>query len=71
MAVGAPHRQNCLMSPGRSSCGRRRRVHREEAGATAVEYALMIALISVVIMMAVTTLGGTSTTRSGESAMPS
>ena len=31
---------------------------REEGGATAVEYALMVALIAAVIIAAVTTLGG-------------
>jgi len=30
---------------------------RDEAGATAVEYGLMVALIAVVIIVAVTTLG--------------
>lgn len=31
---------------------------REEKGATAVEYGLMVALIAVAIILAVTTLGG-------------
>jgi pilus assembly protein Flp/PilA len=32
---------------------------KDEEGATAVEYALMVALIAVVIILAVTFLGGT------------
>ncbi|HKU29945.1 Flp family type IVb pilin [Arthrobacter sp. NyZ413] len=35
------------------------RVRRDEAGATAVEYGIMVALIAVVIIVAVTLLGGT------------
>ncbi|MBB6404629.1 Flp family type IVb pilin [Arthrobacter sp. AZCC_0090] len=35
------------------------RVRREEDGATAVEYGIMVALIAVVIIVAVTLLGGT------------
>jgi pilus assembly protein Flp/PilA len=35
------------------------RLRREETGATAVEYGIMVALIAVVIIVAVTTLGGT------------
>lgn len=34
------------------------RVRREEKGATAVEYGIMVALIAVVIIAAVTLLGG-------------
>ena len=34
-----------------------RRLWRDEEGATAVEYGLMVALIAVVIIIAVTTLG--------------
>jgi pilus assembly protein Flp/PilA len=34
---------------------------REEKGATAVEYGIMVALIAVVIIVAVTLLGGTLT----------
>jgi pilus assembly protein Flp/PilA len=33
------------------------RLRREETGATAVEYGIMVALIAVVIIVAVTTLG--------------
>ncbi len=36
---------------------------REEEGATAVEYALMVALIAVVIIAAVTTLGTQASTK--------
>ncbi|MBT2521299.1 Flp family type IVb pilin [Arthrobacter sp. ISL-28] len=35
------------------------RLHRNEKGATAVEYGIMVALIAVVIIVAVTLLGGT------------
>ncbi|MEO5317931.1 Flp family type IVb pilin [Arthrobacter sp. CC3] len=35
------------------------RIRREEAGATAVEYGIMVALIAVVIIVAVTLLGTT------------
>jgi pilus assembly protein Flp/PilA len=35
------------------------RLHRDEKGATAVEYGIMVALIAVVIIAAVTLLGGT------------
>jgi pilus assembly protein Flp/PilA len=35
------------------------RIARDETGATAVEYGLMVALIAAVIIAAVTTLGGT------------
>ncbi|MBT8159196.1 MULTISPECIES: Flp family type IVb pilin [Arthrobacter] len=35
------------------------RVRRDETGATAVEYGIMVALIAVVIIVAVTLLGGT------------
>lgn len=38
------------------------RVHRDEKGATAVEYGIMVALIAVVIIAAVTLLGGNLTT---------
>ncbi|MFP3460147.1 Flp family type IVb pilin [Arthrobacter globiformis] len=38
------------------------RVRREEKGATAVEYGIMVALIAVVIIVAVTLLGGNLTT---------
>lgn len=34
------------------------RMSRDETGATAVEYGIMVALIAVVIILAVTTLGG-------------
>lgn len=34
------------------------RLHRDEKGATAVEYGIMVALIAVVIIVAVTLLGG-------------
>ena len=34
------------------------RLNREEKGATAVEYGLMVGLIAVVIIVAVTALGG-------------
>ena len=34
------------------------RLRRDEKGATAVEYGLMVGLIAVVIIVAVTTLGG-------------
>ena len=37
------------------------RLRREEKGATAVEYGIMVALIAVVIIVAVSTLGGTLT----------
>jgi|Hof3ISUMetaT_23_FD_contig_31_465914_length_274_multi_5_in_0_out_0_1 pilus assembly protein Flp/PilA len=37
------------------------RLRREESGATAVEYGIMVALIAVVIIVAVTLLGGTLT----------
>lgn len=36
---------------------------REEAGATAVEYALMVALIAAVIIAAVTILGNNASTK--------
>ena len=36
---------------------------REEGGATAVEYALMVALIAAVIIVAVTTLGNNAKTK--------
>ena len=36
---------------------------REESGATAVEYALMVALIAVVIIAAVTFLGNSASTQ--------
>lgn len=35
------------------------RLHRDEKGATAVEYGIMVGLIAVVIIVAVSTLGGT------------
>ncbi|SFT42061.1 Flp family type IVb pilin [Arthrobacter sp. ov118] len=35
------------------------RLRRDQHGATAVEYGIMVALIAVVIIVAVTTLGGT------------
>lgn len=35
----------------------------EEGGATAVEYALMVALIAAVIIVAVTTLGNNASTK--------
>ncbi|MCU1518673.1 MAG: pilus assembly protein [Pseudarthrobacter sp.] len=35
------------------------RLRSEEKGATAVEYGIMVGLIAVVIIVAVTTLGGT------------
>lgn len=35
------------------------RIRRDEKGATAVEYGIMVALIAVVIIVAVTLLGGT------------
>lgn len=35
------------------------RVRRDETGATAVEYGIMVGLIAVVIIVAVTLLGGT------------
>ncbi|WP_427174692.1 Flp family type IVb pilin [Arthrobacter sp. 92] len=35
------------------------RLRRDEKGATAVEYGIMVALIAVVIIIAVTALGGT------------
>jgi pilus assembly protein Flp/PilA len=34
------------------------RIRRDETGATAVEYGIMVALIAVVIIIAVTALGG-------------
>ena len=34
------------------------RLRRDETGATAVEYGIMVALIAVVIIIAVSTLGG-------------
>jgi pilus assembly protein Flp/PilA len=37
------------------------RLRREQTGATAVEYGIMVALIAVVIIVAVTLLGGTLT----------
>ena len=37
------------------------RLRRDEKGATAVEYGIMVALIAVVIIAAVTLLGGTLT----------
>jgi pilus assembly protein Flp/PilA len=39
---------------------------REEGGATAVEYALMVALIAAVIIAAVTTLGKNASTKFSE-----
>ncbi len=39
-----------------------RRLWRDEEGATAVEYGLMVALIAVVIIVAVTTLGSNLST---------
>jgi len=38
------------------------RLRRDEKGATAVEYGIMVALIAVVIIVAVTLLGGTLNT---------
>jgi pilus assembly protein Flp/PilA len=38
------------------------RVRREEKGATAVEYGIMVALIAVVVIAAVTLLGGNLST---------
>ena len=38
------------------------RLRRDEKGATAVEYGIMVALIAVVIIAAVTLLGGTLST---------
>jgi pilus assembly protein Flp/PilA len=38
------------------------RLRNDEKGATAVEYGIMVALIAVVIIIAVSTLGGTLTT---------
>ncbi|WP_087873943.1 Flp family type IVb pilin [Arthrobacter globiformis] len=38
------------------------RTRRDEKGATAVEYGIMVALIAVVIIVAVTLLGGNLTT---------
>jgi pilus assembly protein Flp/PilA len=35
------------------------RIRRDETGATAVEYGIMVSLIAVVIIVAVTLLGGT------------
>jgi pilus assembly protein Flp/PilA len=35
------------------------RLRRDQRGATAVEYGIMVSLIAVVIIVAVTTLGGT------------
>ncbi|MCZ9884239.1 Flp family type IVb pilin [Arthrobacter sp. B2a2-09] len=35
------------------------RIRRDEKGATAVEYGIMVSLIAVVIIVAVTLLGGT------------
>lgn len=37
------------------------RLHRDEKGATAVEYGIMVALIAVVIIVAVSLLGGSLT----------
>ncbi|VXB66153.1 Pilus assembly protein [Arthrobacter sp. 9AX] len=37
------------------------RLRNDEKGATAVEYGIMVALIAVVIIVAVSTLGGTLT----------
>lgn len=42
------------------------RFRTEEKGATAVEYGIMVALIAVVIIVAVTFLGGTLTEMFGE-----
>ncbi|MDR6505360.1 Flp family type IVb pilin [Arthrobacter oryzae] len=44
------------------------RLRREETGATAVEYGIMVALIAVVIIVAVTLLGGTLTDMFGQMA---
>jgi pilus assembly protein Flp/PilA len=44
------------------------RVRRDEKGATAVEYGIMVALIAVVIIVAVTLLGGTVTSMFGKAA---
>jgi pilus assembly protein Flp/PilA len=44
------------------------RVRRDEKGATAVEYGIMVALIAVVIIVAVTLLGGTLTGMFGKAA---
>jgi pilus assembly protein Flp/PilA len=38
------------------------RLHRDEKGATAVEYGIMVALIAVVIIVAVGLIGGNLTT---------
>lgn len=40
----------------------KRRLTRDDSGATAVEYGLMVGLIAVVIIVAVTALGGQLTT---------
>jgi len=40
----------------------------DESGATAVEYGLMVALIAVVIIAAVTTLGGNLVTKFDDAA---
>jgi pilus assembly protein Flp/PilA len=42
---------------------------KEEDGATAVEYALMVALIAAVIIGAVTLLGGNASTKFSETAV--
>ena len=44
------------------------RFSREESGATAVEYALIVGLIAVVIIVAVTLLGGNIKTLLGKAA---
>jgi pilus assembly protein Flp/PilA len=44
------------------------KVRRDEKGATAVEYGIMVALIAVVIIVAVTLLGGTLTSMFGKAA---
>ena len=41
---------------------------RDDEGATAVEYALMVALIALVIIAAVTTLGSNSSTKFSDAA---
>lgn len=44
------------------------RVRRDEKGATAVEYGIMVALIAVVVIVAVTLLGGTARDMFGKAA---
>jgi len=49
--------QNQIPKKGENNMERIKNFFKDESGATAVEYGLMVALIAVVIIAAVTTLG--------------